>query len=240
MTSVTVARKGPSVNDIQSTAASVLRLGRGWFVLGASTQPEKTVELYDHEACPFCRKVRDVLSELDLEYIEHTCPKGDRTKRSFVRGKGSEQFPFLIDPNTGKELFESEDIITYLVDTYGGGRSLPARIASPLNTLSAAAASLVRPRGSRVRPGCEDRKQPDQLPTLWNFEASPYCRKVRETLCELNLDYHVKNVAKRGIRRPELVALGGKMMVPYFVDPNTDAAMYESDDIVAYLLRTYG
>ncbi|HMR04565.1 MAG TPA: glutathione S-transferase N-terminal domain-containing protein [Polyangiaceae bacterium] len=228
------------MNNIQSTAASVLRLGRGWFVLSEAKQPAEPLELYDHEACPFCRKVRDVLSELDLEYIEHTCPKGDRTKRPWVRSKGREQFPFLVDPNTGKELFESEDIITYLFDTYGGGRSLPARLVSPLNTLSAAAASLVRPRGSRVRPGCEERKQPDFMPTLWNFEASPYCRKVRETLCELNLDYHVKNVARRGIRRPELVALGGKMMVPYFVDPNTDTAMYESDDIVAYLNRTYG
>lgn len=41
-------------------------------------------------------------------------------------------------------------------------------------------------------------------------------------------------------RRPELVALGGKMQVPYLVDPNTGVAMYESDDIVAYLRKTYG
>ena len=30
------------------------------------------------------------------------------------------------------------------------------------------------------------------------------------------------------------------MMVPYLVDPNTGAAMYESADIQAYLLKTYG
>ena len=29
-------------------------------------------------------------------------------------------------------------------------------------------------------------------------------------------------------------------MLPYLVDPNTGAAMFESADIVAYLNRTYG
>ena len=31
----------------------------------------------------------------------------------------------------------------------------------------------------------------------------------------------------------------GKMQVPYLVDPNTSAAMFESADIVAYLNATY-
>jgi glutathione S-transferase len=74
---------------------------------------------------------------------------------------------------------------------------------------------------------------------LYNMEASPYCRKVRETLCELNLEYRVRNVAKRSRRRPELVAEGGQMMVPYLLDPNTGTALYESEDIVAYLEKTY-
>ena len=30
------------------------------------------------------------------------------------------------------------------------------------------------------------------------------------------------------------------MMVPYLVDPNTGVATYESADIEAYLLTTYG
>jgi len=30
------------------------------------------------------------------------------------------------------------------------------------------------------------------------------------------------------------------MMVPYLVDPNTGTAMFESADITAYLLATYG
>ena len=35
------------------------------------------------------------------------------------------------------------------------------------------------------------------------------------------------------------VARSGLMLVPYLVDPNTDTAMFESADIVAYLEETY-
>jgi glutathione S-transferase len=223
---------------------SVLRYGRGWIVAPVARahppRPEEPLELFDHESCPLCRKVREAMSELDLSYVERSCPRGDLTKRTLVRSKGQEMFPLLVDPNNGVEMYESEDIVTYLAETYGAGRPTLGKMLSPLNTLSSAIASAVRPFGSRVVAGCESRKQPPRLLELWNFEASPYCRKVRETLCALNLDYVVHNVAKRSQRRPELVALGGKMMVPYLVDPNTEVAMYESEDIIAYLRRTYG
>ncbi len=234
-----------NLEDTHSLAASVLRLGRGLVVLPAQQRnpprPAQRLELYDHEGCPMCRKVREVMSELDLAYIERSCPKGDTVKRAEVQRRGGKQmFPYLVDPNTGAEMYESEDIITYLVDTYGGGRSRLGKLASPLNTVTSAVASVARPKGSKCRPGCESREQPPELLELYNFEASPYCRKVREALCELNLDYEVHNVAKKSARRPELVARGGKMLVPYLIDPNTGTEMYESDDIVAYLERTYG
>ena len=72
------------------------------------------------------------------------------------------------------------------------------------------------------------------------MEGSPYCRKVRETLCELDLVHLVRNVPKGSPRRAELRERGGKVQVPYLVDPNTQREMYESDDIVAYLEREYG
>jgi glutathione S-transferase len=41
------------------------------------------------------------------------------TKREeFFKKHGNVQVPFLIDPNTGVELFESIDIINYLDKTY--------------------------------------------------------------------------------------------------------------------------
>lgn len=32
------------------------------------------------------------------------------------------QFPFLVDPNTGKQMYESDEIITYLFNEYGDGQ----------------------------------------------------------------------------------------------------------------------
>jgi len=47
------------------------------------------------------------------------------------------------------------------------------------------------------------------------------------------------NVAKGSPKRDAFLARSGKMMVPYLVDPNRDAAMFESADIVTYLNQTY-
>lgn len=37
-----------------------------------------------------------------------------------MSGKG--QFPFLVDPNTGKQMLESDAIISYLWNEYGDGQ----------------------------------------------------------------------------------------------------------------------
>ena len=39
--------------------------------------------------------------------------------------------------------------------------------------------------------------------------------------------------------RPTVQKAGGKMMFPYLEDPNTRKVMYDSDAIVAYLLKEY-
>jgi glutathione S-transferase len=72
------------------------------------------------------------------------------------------------------------------------------------------------------------------------MEGSPFCRLVREALCELEVPYVQRNVGRGSSHRAAFVARAGKQMVPYLVDPNTGAAMFESADIVAYLDRTYG
>ena len=80
---------------------------------------------------------------------------------------------------------------------------------------------------------------PAQPLELWSFEASPYCRLVRECLCTLELPYLLHNVAKGSAGRDAFVHRSGKMMVPYLVDPNTGAEMFESSEIVAYLEASY-
>src|SRR3989442_3916839 len=72
-------------NDITSFAATAVRLGRGVFprvTAARRPDPPKLLELYDFEGCPYCRKVREVLSELDLDYLEHPVARGARGARS--------------------------------------------------------------------------------------------------------------------------------------------------------------
>jgi glutathione S-transferase len=55
----------------------------------------------------------------------------------------------------------------------------------------------------------------------------------------LNLEVEMKDISESAVAE-ELLAQGGKVQVPYLVDTNTDTALYESDDIVAYLQKQYG
>jgi glutathione S-transferase len=149
---------------------------------------------------------------------------------------GKAQFPYLADPNTGKAMYESDDIIRYLFVTYGKG-SVPWLLAAGLfGDLSSSLASAFRPSvGIRYRPAHAPAKPLD----LWSFEASPFCRIVREALCTLELPYLLHNVARGSARRDEFIERSGKMMVPWLSDPNTGTELFESADIVNYLERTY-
>ena len=66
-----------------SFVASIARAGSGMEVSGAGARPEKLLELYDFESCPFCRKVREALSILDLDAMIYPCPQGGPRFRGF-------------------------------------------------------------------------------------------------------------------------------------------------------------
>lgn len=220
-----------------SLTASLARLGGGLSVATVGKRPTRRLELYEFEACPYCRKVREALSMLDLEAMIYPCPRGGPHFRQQVAARGGKaQFPFLIDPNTRRELYESDDIVAYLFAEYGDGAVPLSLRLGPLTDLSSMAASLARPGfGARYAPA----RQPRKPLELWSFEASPFCRLVRERLCALEIPYVLHNVAKGSPSRPAFVERSGRMMVPYLADPNTGAEMFESADIVAYLEREY-
>jgi glutathione S-transferase len=220
-----------------SFLASGLRFGLGRFARPGGRQPDKLLELYEFEACPYCRKVREGLTAFDLEAMIYPCPRGSRY-RDVVRKRGGKSvFPFLVDPNTGREMYESDDILRYLADTYGDG-SVPFGLQlGPVTAATSSLSSALRPtRGRRARAA----STPAQPLELWSFEQSPYCRLVREALCELTLPYRLHNVGKGSAARPALQAIAGRIRVPYLRDPNTGKALFESADIVAYLEKTYG
>ena len=220
-----------------SLAATVARGGSGAQVGGLGPRPERTLQLYEFEGCPYCRKVREALSILDLEADVFPCPKGGpRFRPDVVKRGGKAQFPFIVDPNTGVQMYESDAIVAYLFDRYGDGQVPLAFSLGPLTNLSAQLASLWR-AGAGVF--YVEARAPSLPLELWSFEASPFCRIARERLSVLELPYRLHNVAKGSARRAAFVERSGKMMVPYLVDPNTGKEMFESADIVSYLDETY-
>lgn len=76
---------------------------------------------------------------------------------------------------------------------------------------------------------------------LYSLTGCPYCAKVEEKLEELDIEYERHDVPSFRHQRSEVKAVSGQSGVPVLVDPANDIdGMPESDDIVAYLERTYG
>jgi glutaredoxin len=101
--------------------ARALGLGRGLFKRDAvGHRPQELLELYSYEGCPMCRRVRQTLTELDIDYVHRSCPRGDSENRRRLEARGGKvQVPYLVDPNHGVEMYESGEIIRHLVHAYG-------------------------------------------------------------------------------------------------------------------------
>ncbi len=242
-----------------SLVSTLLRSTNGIQCEPAAVKPRKLLQLYDIENCPYCRLVREALTELDLDAEILPCPKGGERFRPEVTERGGKaQFPYLVDPNNGEELYESLDIVAYLFGTYGR-RPLPLKWrAGSLQKLGSMLASAPRvERAGKARPGTE----PEYLLELYSFESSPYARLVREVLCEMEIPYIVRNCGRTrlqewllpGVRealgihpdsevenRRVLQESEGRVSIPYLYDPNTGQGMFESTGIVDYLRETYG
>lgn len=70
--------------------------------------------------------------------------------------------------------------------------------------------------------------------TLYYKPTCPYCVKVLDFAKENNIEFELKDINESGVGE-ELVARGGKRMVPYLIDEEAGKEMYESMDIIEYL-----
>ncbi len=130
--------QGSSLNLLRSKLATAVRQQQGVKAV-ASKPAAQDLTLYSFESSPYSRIVREKLSELELPYVLINIGKQQRadvgpsnfrlhlgpykplpdTKRSeFFARHGNVQVPYLIDPNTGVDMFESADIAAYLDRTY--------------------------------------------------------------------------------------------------------------------------
>lgn len=220
-----------------STAASAARPNFGNVHYPRTKVPAKPLELYEFEVCPYCRIAREALSALSLDPIIYPCPKGGTLFREKVKREGGRyQFPYLVDPNNGITMYESRDIVDYLFREYGEGRAPWFLRQRTFAVATSMLASGFRP--SRGRHAVRSR-QPEKLLELYSYEGSPFCRIAREALCELELPHQLRNVPRQSPDRADFVSVSGRMKVPYLLDPNTGAQMFESADIRHYLYTTY-
>ena len=252
------------IKVLQSLGASLLQAGRGVTGTPHPKQPALPLQLYEFEGSPFCRRVREVLTLLNLDYEVYPCPKKGTRYRPTVQALGGKlQFPFFIDQNTNQQLYESQKIIDYLFAHYGKTGRTPKKYqhypAIPVVGVAVTLANMAR--GTFAQPQNAKRAAPEQLLELWGFDASPFTRLVRCTLSELELPFVFHNVAKErwqdmglatrrfksgpyvplagGKRETVLARMGGKIQVPYLEDPNTGAQLFESEQIITYLKQTY-
>lgn len=241
--------------DIASLGLSqLLRLGSGALVEGyrlktennkvveysttlPRSRPDKPLHIFEFEGCPFCRKVREAISILDLDVIFFPCPRNGTTYRTYVINNGGKaQFPYIEDPNTGYTGYESDYIIRYLYKTYGPkDANVPMTLRS---TVLAGLSNIVRPGRGVVR---KNKTVPVKYPLeIWGYEASPFVKLVRETLTELEIAHLYHSTARGSPTRASLKEMTGRFQVPYLIDPNTGVTMWESAEICEYLVEMYG
>ena len=117
-----------------SRLASMLRGDAGMRAV-PSRVPRQPLELYSFESSPFSRLVRERLCELQLPWILRSfgkeqladwgppnrrftlkpwSPRPGGRREQMLEDTGKAQVPYLIDPNRGVELFESQQIVDYL------------------------------------------------------------------------------------------------------------------------------
>ena len=66
------------------------------------------------------------------------------------------------------------------------------------------------------------------------MEGCPYCQKVLNHLETKNIQFRSLDISD-SVNMDELLHLGGEDQVPFLVDTEHNAKMYESDDIIEYL-----
>ena len=212
---------------------------------GVYKAPNEPLILYEFEACPFCRKVREACSMLSLPVTIRPTPQNGRVYRPEIKSKFAKAtFPYLIDPNTGVKMFESGDIIAYLFRVYGNGE-VPWTLADTQQSggssmVSTLTAGLGVGLASLGAGGSYQTSNPPEKPLLlWAYEGSPFCKVVREKLSSLEIPHTIYFTPRGSENRQRLWERMGRFQVPFLVDPNTGVELFESQAMCEYLQKVY-
>lgn len=69
---------------------------------------------------------------------------------------------------------------------------------------------------------------------LYKMDGCPYCEKVLKHLEEKSLKFQSLDISDP-VNLDELLHLGGDEQVPFLVDTDHNAKMYESEEIIQYI-----
>ncbi len=78
--------------------------------------------------------------------------------------------------------------------------------------------------------------------TLYQFKTCPFCIKVRRNIKQLALNIEIRDAQKNQQHREQLIEGGGEAKVPCLKiinDYDRIEWMYESDDIIDYLQKSF-
>jgi glutaredoxin len=84
-------------------------------VLADAPHPTKPLILYEYDASPFCKQVREMINLLDLTVEYRPCPgaRAGKFSQELFAQMGRRTVPYLVDPNTGVGMFRVKyDILT--------------------------------------------------------------------------------------------------------------------------------
>ncbi|CAK0862139.1 unnamed protein product [Prorocentrum cordatum] len=209
----------------------------------AEKRPAEPLILYEYEGSPFCRKVREALSMLDVSCEMRPCP-GARSgfSRQLADRTGRMTVPYLVDPNSGREMFESDDIVDYLFDAYGPGRGeVPFFLREPFSAVTGGYATMLRGlAGSSPDPAALPGNTERRALELWGYDASPFVKLVREKLCSLMLPHVLVPCARGSANRDIMMEQTGvQFQVPFLRDANTGVELFEAAEICEYLDAVY-
>ena len=108
-------------------------------------RPSKTLLLYEYEGSPFCKKVREACSLLDVTVEYRPCPSARYgfSDQLATRTQGDRTVPMFYDPNNSigglNSLQDADAIVDYLFDYYGpGAANMPANLKKKVGGNAAA------------------------------------------------------------------------------------------------------
>lgn len=102
---------------------------------------------------------------------------------------------------------------------------------------------VAAPPGTTRQP--EDQRRVDQETgklQLYQFQACPFCIKVRREMRRLSLNIELRDAQKDATARAELLQGGGEVKVPCLKitdEQGNSRWMYESADIIRYLQERF-